>query len=232
MEIKGISNTTLNDYPGVAAATIFTGGCDFCCPYCHNRSLVVHAEKLPSMDEESVIEWLAQRKSALEGICITGGEPLQQADLGAFMYRLKELDYKVKLDTNGYDPTHLSHLLKENLIDFISMDIKNTLAKYAKTAGCPKFEPNRIRLSVDLIRDSGVDYEFRTTVVKELHSDRDMEEIGQWLRGVKAYYIQPYVASDDVIMPVFSSYDKQKMLEYRNMLRRYIPNAGLRGYEL
>ena len=87
-------------------------------------------------------------------------------------------------------------------------------------------------MSVDLIRDSGVDYEFRTTVVKELHSDKDMEEIGQWLRGVKAYYIQPYVASDDVIMPVFSSYDKQKMIEYRNMLRRYIPNAGLRGYEL
>lgn len=230
MEIKGITNTTLNDYPGVAAATIFTGGCDFCCPYCHNRSLVVHAEKLPSMDTASVIEYLAQRRTAIEGVCITGGEPLQQTDLAAFIYELKEIGYKVKMDTNGYDPTHLSHLLKENLLDMISMDIKNTLAKYPKTAGCPGFEPNRIRLSVDLIRESGIPYEFRTTVVRELHSDRDMEEIGQWLQGVEAYYIQPYVNSEDVIMPVFSAYSKDKMQAFVRMLKNYIPNTGLRGF--
>lgn len=230
MEIKGITNTTLNDYPGVAAATIFTGGCDFCCPYCHNRSLVVHAEKLPSMDTASVIEYLAQRRTAIEGVCITGGEPLQQTDLAAFIYELKEIGYKVKMDTNGYDPTHLSHLLKENLLDMISMDIKNTLAKYPKTAGCPGFEPNRIRLSVDLIRESGIPYEFRTTVVRELHSDRDMEEIGQWLQGAEAYYIQPYVNSEDVIMPVFSAYSKEKMQAFVRMLKNYIPNTGLRGF--
>lgn len=230
MEIKGITNTTLNDYPGVAAATIFTGGCDFCCPYCHNRSLVVHAEKLPSMDTASVIEYLAQRRTAIEGVCITGGEPLQQTDLAAFIYELKEIGYKVKMDTNGYDPTHLSHLLKENLLDMISMDIKNTLAKYPKTAGCPGFESNRIRLSVDLIRESGIPYEFRTTVVRELHSDRDMEEIGQWLQGAEAYYIQPYVNSEDVIMPVFSAYSKEKMQAFVRMLKNYIPNTGLRGF--
>ena len=231
MEIKGISNTTLNDYPGVAAATIFTGGCDFCCPYCHNRSLVVHAEKLPSMDEESVIEWLAQRKSALEGICITGGEPLQQADLGAFMYRLKELGYRIKLDTNGYDPTHLSHLLKENMIDFISMDIKNILAKYAKTAGCSKFEPNRIRLSVDLIRDSGVDYEFRTTVAEGAVLPEDFEGIGKWICGAKRYFLQGFVDSGDILGENVGAYSVEQMHEFLETVKQYVPEAQLRGVD-
>ena len=232
MEIKGITNTTLNDYPGKVAATVFVGGCDFCCPYCHNRSLVVKPERLPSMKEDDVLAFLEQRKVALEGVCITGGEPLKQRDLGGFLRKIKDMGYKVKLDTNGYDPTHLSHLLKDELIDYISMDIKNSPVNYGRTAGCPGFELNRVRLSVDLIRDSGIDYEFRTTVVKELHSAPDLEDIGRWLQGVRAYYIQPYVDGDDVIMPVFSSYDKKQMQEFVKMLQYYIPNTGLRGYEI
>jgi len=232
MEIKGITKTTLNDYPGLVAATVFTGGCDFCCPFCYNRSLVVKPEKLRSIHEEDIFEFLRQRKAALEGVCITGGEPLIQRDLMDFMYQLKVLGYKVKLDTNGYDPTHLNHILEAGLVDYIAMDIKNSQINYARTAGCYHLDLARIRLSVDLIRDSGVDYEFRTTVVRELHTPQDIEDIGRWLAGAKAYYLQPYVEDDDVVMPVFSSYTLEQMKAFRRMLQYYIPKVGLRGFEV
>lgn len=231
MDIKGITNTTLNDYPGLVAATIFTGGCDFCCPYCYNRSLVVKPEKLPSLNEQEVLEFLAQRRVGLEGVCITGGEPLVQRDLMDFMKNLREMGYKIKLDTNGYDPTHLKYILEEELVDYVSMDIKNSQLNYARTAGCYHMDITRIKLSVDLIRDSGIDYEFRTTVVRELHTPQDMEDIGRWLKGSKAYYMQSYAEGDDVIMPVFSCYDKKQMLEFKQMLEYYIPKVGLRGYD-
>lgn len=231
MDIKGVTNTTLNDYPGLVAATIFTGGCDFCCPFCYNRSLVVKPEKLPSVAEDAVFDFLMQRKAALEGICITGGEPLAQRDLMGFMYKVKSLGYKIKLDTNGYDPTHLNHILEEGLVDYVAMDIKNSKLNYARTAGCFNMDITRIKLSVDLIKDSGVDYEFRTTVVRELHTPQDLEDIGRWLKGVKAYYLQPYTDGDDVVMPVFSSYTLKEMKEFQKMLKYYIPKVGLRGYE-
>lgn len=230
MDIKGLANTTLTDYPGLVAATLFTGGCDFCCPFCHNRSLVIHHEKLPSLPVEDVLEFLARRKVALEGVCITGGEPLLQADLGEFAAVLKDMGYKIKLDTNGYDPTHLDHLLKAGLIDYVAMDIKGAQNNYAKAAGYPQLDLTRIKLSVDIIRDSGIAYEFRTTVVRELHSPDDIENIGRWLRGADAYYLQPYVESEDIIMPVFSSYSKAEMINFQKMLRQYIPYVGLRGY--
>ena len=230
MDIKGLANTTLTDYPGLVAATLFTGGCDFCCPFCHNRSLVVHHEKLPSLPVEDVLEFLSRRKVALEGVCITGGEPLLQNDLGDFIRELKAMGYKIKLDTNGYDPTHLDHLLKDGLVDYVAMDIKGAQSNYAKASGCPNLDLTRIKLSVDILKGSDVDYEFRTTVVRDLHSAQDMEAIGQWLYGAKAYYLQPYVESEDIIMPVFSSYSKAEMVQFQKMLQQYIPYVGLRGY--
>lgn len=232
MNIKGITNTTLNDYPGLVAATIFTGGCDFCCPFCYNRSLVVKPEKLPNVSESEVLEFLQQRSAALEGICITGGEPLMQRDLRNFMREVKALGYKIKLDTNGYDPTHLNHIIEEELVDYIAMDIKNSQLNYARTAGCYNMDLTRIKLSVDIIRDSGIDYEFRTTVVRELHTPQDIEDIGRWLEGANAYYLQPYVEADDVVMPVFSSYTLSQMQEFQQMLQYYIPKVGLRGYDV
>lgn len=231
MEIKGISNTTLIDFPGLVAATVFTGGCDFSCPFCYNRSLVVNPDRLPSLSLDDVYTLLRQRRVALEGVCITGGEPLLQKDLMTFMSNLKEMDYKIKLDTNGYDPTHLSHILKEDLVDYIAMDIKNSQENYGKTAGKSPFDLTRIKLSVDLIRDSGIDYEFRTTLVRELHTPEDIEHIGQWLSGAKAYYISPYIENGDVIMPIFSSYSKAEMLQFQKLLSYYIPYVGIRGYE-
>lgn len=230
MDIKGLANTTLTDYPGLVAATLFTGGCDFCCPFCHNRSLVVHYEKLPSLPVDDVLEFLSRRRVALEGVCITGGEPLMQEDLGDFIRELKAMGYKIKLDTNGHDPAHLDHLIRNGLVDYVAMDIKGAQSNYAKAAGCPNLDLTRIKLSVDILRGNDVDYEFRTTVVRELHSPQDMEAIGQWLYGANAYYLQPYVESEDIIMPVFSSYTKAEMIQFQKMLQQYIPYVGLRGY--
>lgn len=230
MEIKGLAKTTLLDYPGHVAATVFTGGCDFKCPFCHNKSLVVNPNRLPSIPMEEIYAFLEHRKTALEGICITGGEPLIQNGLCEFLYDVKMMGYKVKLDTNGYDPTHLSHILKNNLVDYVAMDIKNSQENYAKAAGIHGFDLTRVKLSVDLLKDSEIDYEFRTTVARELHRWEDIEAIGQWLYGAKAYYLQPYTEGDDVIMPVFSSYSKKEMLEMKQMLLQYISHVDVRGF--
>lgn len=228
MEIKGLTKTTLLDYPGHVAATVFTGGCDFKCPYCYNKSLVLHPQRLPSIPVEDIYAFLESRKNALEGICITGGEPLIQEDLCAFLYTVKMMGFKVKLDTNGSDPTHLSHILENHLVDYVSMDIKNSLQKYATTAGISTLDLNRIKLSADLLMDSDIDYEFRTTVVKELHQPEDFEAIGEWLKGAKVYYLQSYVDSKDVIVPVFSNYDQQGMQNIQKILSRSIEHVYIR----
>ncbi|MBR0086040.1 MAG: anaerobic ribonucleoside-triphosphate reductase activating protein [Lachnospiraceae bacterium] len=230
MNIKGIANTTLLDYPGHVAATIYTGGCFFKCPFCFNKSLVLSHERLDTIPNEAVLEFLKSRLDALEGICITGGEPLLQNDLCDFMYDVKQLGLDIKLDTNGYDPAHLNTILKNGLVDYVSMDIKNCQEKYAKTTGTDDLELTRIKLSVDLLKDCDIPYEFRTTVTRELHEWEDMENIGKWLAGARAYYLQPYVLTDDVIMPVFSSYTKEEMLEMRKMLQNYINAVDVRGF--
>lgn len=231
MEIKGLTKTTLLDYPGHVAATLFVGGCPFKCPFCHNGSLVTKAGQLPNIPIEEVYTFLQKRKGVLDGICVTGGEPTFQPDLQELLYDIKNMGYLVKLDTNGYDPTQLDHLFKEGLVDYVAMDIKNSQKKYARTAGLADLDITRIKLSVDLIRESGIDYEFRTTVVKELHSIDDMYEIAQWLKGSRAYYLQSYVASEDVIMPIFSSYSKIELEAIQAMMKDFIPKVSLRGIE-
>ena len=210
MEIKGLAKTTLLDYPGHVAATLFVGNCQFKCPFCHNGSLVTKASQLPNIPLEEVYAFLEKRRGVLDGVCVTGGEPTFQPDL-------RELQ--------------LDHLFKEGLVDYIAMDIKNSQEKYAKTVGRTDLDLTRIKLSVDLIRDSGLDYEFRTTVVRELHSIDDMYEIARWLEGSMAYYIQTYVASEDVIMPIFSSYSKDELLAMQALMKDYIPRVFLRGVD-
>lgn len=231
MEIKGLAKTTLLDYPGHVAATLFVGNCQFKCPFCHNGSLVTGASQLPNISLEEVYTFLEKRRGVLDGVCITGGEPTFQPDLKELLFDIKSMGYLVKLDTNGYDPIQLDHLFNEGLVDYIAMDIKNSQEKYAKTAGLPNLDLTRIKLSVDLIRDSGLDYEFRTTVVRELHSIDDMYEIARWLEGSMAYYIQSYVASEDVIMPIFSSYSKDELLAIQALMKAYIPRVFLRGID-
>lgn len=229
MDIKGLTKTTLSDFPGHVAATIYTGGCQFQCPYCYNGSLVLKPEQLVSIPTEEIFGFLQERRHALEAVCITGGEPLLQPDLCDFLYDIKTFGYKIKLDTNGYEPMHLNNILKHNLVDYVAMDIKSSQESYRKACGLNDMDLTRIKLSVDILKDSSVDYEFRTTVVRELHTFEDIEAIGQWLEGARVYYLQNYRSEDDVIMPVFSGFDTKDLLTMKKILRPYIHNVEIRG---
>ena len=231
MQIFGFNKTTLLDFPEHVACTVFTGGCNFRCPFCQNGDLVLHGGSLPVLDEEEVFRVLRKRKGILTGVCVTGGEPTLQRDLDVFLSRVKELGYLVKLDSNGYRPEVLQSLCERGLVDYFAMDIKSSPENYARTAGVKELDIGLIRESVDFIRSCGVDYEFRTTVVRELHSSGDFLSIGEWLKGCKAYFLQSYVESEGVICKEFSSYSKEELEEFVMLLKPYIDNVSLRGVD-
>ena len=203
MQIFGFNKTTLLDFPEHVACTVFTGGCNFRCPFCQNGDLVLHGGSLPVLDEEEVFRVLRKRKGILTGVCVTGGEPTLQRDLDVFLSRVKELGYLVKLDSNGYRPEVLQSLCERGLVDYFAMDIKSSPENYARTAGVKELDMGLIRESVDFIRSCGLDYEFRTTVVRELHSSGDFLSIGEWLKGCKAYFLQSYVESEGLSVKSF-----------------------------
>lgn len=234
MYIHGLSQLTLLDYPGKLACTVFCGSCNFRCPFCHNASLVLNPTSLPSMSEDKVIAHLQKRKNTLEGVCITGGEPTLQPDLADFIRRIKdETGFPVKLDTNGSHPDTVERLLSEHLIDSIAMDIKSSPGGYARAAGLPSFTMDNIFRSVDLIRSSDIDYEFRTTVVDGIHSDDDFREIGKWLRGSRAYYLQMYKDSGELISPLgLKAPSREDLIRYRDILLPYIETVDIRGVDL
>jgi len=197
MRIGGFQKLTLVDYPGKIAATVFTVGCSFRCPFCHNPELVLRAQfPAPNKMEQEFFKHLEKRKGKLEGVCITGGEPTIQPDIIPFIKKIKEMGFLVKLDSNGTRPDILRQVFKEKLVDFVAMDIKNTPEKYSETTGVEtkNFASllDRVKLSVDLIRNSGIPYEFRTTVVPGIHSEEDFLEIGKWLEGSMSYFLQEY----------------------------------------
>ena len=231
MQIFGFNKTTLLDFPEHVACTVFTGGCNFRCPFCQNGDLVLHGGSLPVLDEEEVLRVLRKRKGILTGVCVTGGEPTLQRDLDVFLSRVKELGYLVKLDSNGYRPEVLQSLCERGLVDYFAMDIKSSPENYARTAGVKELDMGLIRESVDFIRSCGLDYEFRTTVVRELHSSGDFLSIGEWLKGCKAYFLQSYVESEGVICKEFSSYSKEELEEFVMLLKPYIDNVSLRGVD-
>ena len=231
MLIFGFNKTTLLDFPEHVACTVFTGGCTFRCPFCQNGDLVLHGGSLPVLDEEEVFRVLRKRKGILTGVCVTGGEPTLQRDLDVFLSRVKELGYLVKLDSNGYRPEVLQSLCERGLVDYFAMDIKSSPENYARTAGVKELDMGLIRESVDFIRSCGLDYEFRTTVVRELHSSGDFLSIGEWLKGCKAYFLQSYVESEGVICKEFSSYSKEELEEFVMLLKPYIDNVSLRGVD-
>lgn len=231
MQIFGFNKTTLLDFPEHVACTVFTGGCNFRCPFCQNGDLVLHGGSLPVLDEEEVFGVLRKRKGILTGVCVTGGEPTLRRDLDVFLSRVKELGYLVKLDSNGYRPEVLQSLCERGLVDYFAMDIKSSPENYARTAGVKELDMGLIRESVDFIRSCGLDYEFRTTVVRELHSSGDFLSIGEWLKGCKAYFLQSYVESEGVICKEFSSYSKEELEEFVMLLKPYIDNVSLRGVD-
>lgn len=232
MRILGLTKTTLLDYPEHVAASIFTGGCNFRCPFCHNGDLVLSADsRLSEYSEEEILAFLKKRAGILTGVCITGGEPTLQKDLPDFLARIQELGLPVKLDTNGYQPDVLEALISRGLIASCAMDIKNSPEKYGMTAGVKDCNLSPIRESVSFLLSltGAFSYEFRTTVVRELHTAADMTAIADWLQGASAYYLQSYTDSAEVITPGFHAPSPETLQSFRRLCLPKIPNTRLRG---
>ncbi len=231
MVVQGLQKLTLLDYPGKVACTIFTAGCNFRCPFCHNASLVLDTYLNPDIPLEDVFTFLKKRQGVLEGVCVTGGEPLIQQGIEEFLQRIKELDYSVKLDTNGSFPEKLKMLVENGLVDYVAMDIKNSPESYGKTIGIEGYDIANIKKSVEYLKTNVVPYEFRTTVVREFHQKTDFEEIGSWIEGTESYYLQQFKDSGDIIQNGLRGYTKEIMEQAAELVREYVPNTSLRGIE-
>lgn len=229
MKIYGLQKMTLLDFPGKVACTLFTGGCNFRCPFCHNARLVTELDKDEVYSEEEIFDYLRKRVGILDGVCITGGEPLMNADIADFIAKVRELGYAVKLDTNGSYPETLKDIIDRGLVDYIAMDIKNTPEKYAQTIGVKKFDFTPIKKSIEIIMHSGVPYEFRTTVVREFHSVSDIEEIAKMIEGAQGYYLQNFVDSGNLIGSELSSVSKTELEKMREKVTQYVVFSKLRG---
>ena len=227
MTIGGIMNLTLLDYPDKVACTVFTVGCNFRCPFCHNNTLVCGNDGRQIAVNEA-LRFLDKRKNVLEGMCLTGGEPLIQQGVEQFLQDVKAMGYSVKLDTNGAFPDRLKELVYRGLVDFVAMDVKNSRERYAETVGC-NVDIQAIEQSVEFLKGGAVDYEFRTTVTGNLHNERSIEELAQWLRGDSKFYLQKFVNSGDLIDGSTIGCDDETMRKYLQIVRKYLPNAQLRG---
>lgn len=230
MLIKGIQKTTLLDYPGRVASIIFLGGCNFRCPYCQNPSLVNGFDALPTIPEGEVLEFLKGRRKWLDGVCVSGGEPTLHEDLPAFISKVKEEGLLVKLDTNGSNPGMLEKLLGEGLLDYVAMDIKAPLHRYAEVARV-KVDMDDIKKSVEIIQRSGVEYEFRTTVVPRLIGEKDVREIANWLEGSKKYYLQQFRNHEtlDKEYKKLSSYQPEELQGFASLVSKSFEVCGVRG---
>ena len=228
MLIKGLQKTTLLDYPSKVASTIFTGGCNFRCPFCHNASLVTRIDPDEVLSEEYVLSFLTKRNGILDGVCITGGEPLLQPDIIEFCKKIRELGLLIKLDTNGSRPEELKRLIELGLVDYIAMDIKNSKELYARTCGLSQF-PDGVEESVKIIMSANIPYEFRTTVVRELHTKESILRLCQWIKGADRYYLQGFKDSSNLIEDGYSAYSESEMRELLNIAKSIIPSAELRG---
>ena len=220
MELGGFQKLSLLNYPDKTACTVFTTGCNFRCPWCHNAELVRgETQRIPP---EEILEYLQKRKGMLEGICVSGGEPLLQKDLPEFLRCVKDLGYAVKLDTNGSFPDRLNALIAEGLIDHAAMDVKNTPEKYAETIGLKAAPVSEILRSMEILRESGITYEFRTTVVKEFHTAADIEAIAEMLKGASAWYLQPFRDAPEVDMHGLHAPDPEELEEFGSIGNRFV----------
>lgn len=244
MQLHGLSKLTLLDFPGHLACTVFTGACNFRCPFCHNAPLVLAPETCPAISEEEFFHFLDSRHGKLDGVCITGGEPTLSPDLPEFISKIKERGFLVKLDTNGYRPDVLEALLHLGLLDMVAMDIKNSKESYALTCGIPdaSFDTSRIEKSISLLLTSGIPHEFRTTVTAELHPPDSMRSLGNWLSdlshrhmGTKfssSYFLQNFKNSGDLVCCIqnrFHPLEEQQLQHLVTMLQPLLPSIKLRG---
>lgn len=229
MKICGLQNTTLLDYPGKVACTIFTGGCNFRCPFCHNASLVI--DPLTSYFEKDLFDFLNHRKKVLDGVCITGGEPTIWPDLDNLIFKIKALGLLVKLDTNGSNPNYIKKLIDNNLVNYIAMDIKSGPSRYNKAIGLDNFNIYFIKESIDIIMSSKIQYEFRTTLVKGIHILDDMNEIATMIKGADNYYLQSFKQNDNILNDSgFDSFSTDELNEFLDIAKTF-SNAKLRGVD-
>lgn len=230
MTIKGLQKTTLLDYPEKLACTIFTAGCNFRCPFCHNASLVLRAGEVYEIPEKDLLSYLEKRGGLLDGVCITGGEPLLNPDIEELIVKIRSYGLLVKLDTNGAFPERLEALLDKGLLDYVAMDVKNSDSKYGETVGLGNsFDVSVIDRSINIIMKKAPNYEFRTTVVRELHDLEDLLSIAKKLKDAKKYFLQKYVDSGDVLACGYSAYEDAEMLSLYDAVREVLPVTILRG---
>ena len=231
MKVTGIQKLTLLDSPGVVACTVFTAGCNFRCPFCHNAMLVL-PEQIDDecLTDDEVFGFLKKRRGVLDGVAVTGGEPLLHADMPEFLARVKELGYKIKLDTNGSNPELLSEIVKNKLVDRVAMDIKNAPEEYARTIGLKSFDIAPVERSKEMLLRGDIDYEFRTTVVKGIHTKESLIGAAKWIEGAKEYYLQQFKDSGNLILPDgLSAYDEKQMHALADAVRDYVPTVEVRG---
>lgn len=228
MLIKGFQKLTLLDFPEHTACTVFTSGCNMRCPFCHNALLVTEPGG-DLFDEDEIFNHLKKRRGILEGVAVTGGEPLLQKDIERFLYDIKDLGYKVKLDTNGTFPERLKDILSLGLADYVAVDIKNSKEKYAETVGVKGFDITPIEKTVELLLEGNTDYEFRTTVVKHFHTAESITELCLWIKGAKRYFLQGFVNSGELIDGSCEGLGKAQMNELLECAKKIIPSASLRG---
>lgn len=229
MQIHGFQKMTLLDFPGRVACTVFTGGCNLRCPFCHNALLVTKLQKSDVIPTESVLSYLEKRTKLLDGVAITGGEPLLQPDIASFIRKIKNMGYAVKLDTNGAYPAKLRDLVEEGLVDYVAMDIKNCREKYGETVGIPNFDVSKIDVSIGFLLSGKVDFEFRTTIVKEFHTVEDIEKIGEWIKGAPKYFLQNFTDSGNLIGDNMHECSKETLNLMRTAALKYVKSCETRG---
>ena len=230
MKIHGLQKMTLLDYPGRVACTIFFGGCDMRCPFCHNAELL-DGTAPPVMEEKELLMFLKKRQGLLDGVAITGGEPLLQPDIARFAEKVRALGYPIKLDTNGTHPDRLRKMIRNDLVQYVAMDIKNSPERYAETAGMNDIDIGPIRESVSMLLENTIDYEFRTTTVAELHNDDSFEKIGRWINGARRYYLQRFTDRETVPFQGLHSPTEEQMKHWADIVRPYVPAVELRGVD-
>lgn len=228
MLIKGFQKLTLLDFPGRTACTVFTAGCNLRCPFCHNALLVTEKNDA-FFEEEEIFSYLEKRKNVIDGVAVTGGEPLLQKDIERFLYEIKDRGFAIKLDTNGCYPEKLEGILELGLADYVAMDIKNCPEKYGETVGVEDFQLDSVIKSMELLKNSGVAYEFRTTVTENFHSLQDIEALAKWIEGAPLYFLQNFVDSGNLIDSSCKGVSRDTMREMLEIVRKYVPNAELRG---
>lgn len=230
MLVSGLQKLTLLDYPGLVACTVFTGGCNLRCPFCHNSSLVLPERLAHDTDEATVLAFLEKRRGTLDGVAITGGEPLMQRDIDVFLAKIREMGFKIKLDTNGTFPDRLMDIVERGLVDRVAMDIKNSPAEYGNTVGVRGVDLAPIEKSIEYLLANHVEYEFRTTVVKGLHTAESIADAAKWIAGANEYYLQQFKDSGDVLAPSgLAAFDAAEMRTLADAAAKYVPQVQLRG---